>query len=159
MAQLGKCLVSYSFNASKVSHYGAWVVESGAIDHMTHSPTRFNSYKPCPNTKKITIVDGSSITIPIQGIINLTRTFLLKNVLHVPKLSTTLISIPQITKDLNCKTTFSSTHCVFQDLVMRRTIRLAKGRNGLYYLKEMIDRTNKESKLSLSCSNFSSNNS
>lgn len=41
---------------------------------MTHSSTKLESYNPCPVNKKITVVDGSPITIAGQGTVNWTPT-------------------------------------------------------------------------------------
>ena len=59
----------------------------------------------------------------------------LKSVLHVPKLSINLLSIHQVTKDLNYKVNFYPTYCVFQDRVTERMNGHAKEKNGLYFLK------------------------
>ena len=67
------------------------------------------------------------------GTIELFSSLQLNNVLHVPKLMNSLISIHKLTKDQNCAVTFLS-HCVFQDLATRKTISVAKEQGGLYYL-------------------------
>ena len=152
LAQSGKYLNSYALSASSMSSLGSWVIDSGATDHMTHSPIRFRTYNPCPGNRKITVADGSPITVAGQGTVNLSNSLSLNNVLHVPKLSSNLISIHQITKDLNCRVIFYSTHCVFQDLVTGRTIGLAKVNDGLYYLEEMSGNKKNKNQLSLTCS-------
>ena len=48
-----------------------------------------------------------------QGDVFLTSSLTLRNVLHVPKLSVNLLSIPQITKDLNCLVNFTQSKCSF----------------------------------------------
>jgi len=60
-----------------------WVVDSGATDHMTSSFHLFISYSPSPSYKKITIADGSVITVAGQGDIPLGKSLILKDVLHV----------------------------------------------------------------------------
>ena len=57
------------------------------------------------------------------GTIELFSSLQLNNVLHVPKLMNSLISIHKLTKDQNCAVTFLS-----------QTIRVAKEQGGLYYL-------------------------
>jgi len=56
-------------------------------------------------------------------------------VLHVPSLSTNLLSVHKLTQDLNCHVIFSSHICVFQDLAMEKMIGVAKAQNGLCYLQ------------------------
>ena len=152
LAQSGKYPTSYALSASNSPFSSSWIIDSGATDHMTHSPIRFTTYNPCPGNRKIVVADGSSVTVAGQGTVNLQPSLYLKNVLHVPKLSTNLISIHQITKDLNCKVTFFSTHCIFQDQITGRMIGLAKERNGLYYLEDMSGSVDKDNLLSFSYS-------
>ena len=59
----------------------------------------------------------------------------LRNVLHVPKLFTNLVSIQKLTKDLGCNVILYQTHCIFYDQNLGKISRLAKERNGLYYLE------------------------
>ena len=66
-----------------------------------------------------------------QGKIALTSDLTLKSVLYVPKLSANLLSIHQITKDLNCTITFFPSHCVIQDQAMGRTIGHVKEQEDL----------------------------
>ncbi|KAF2322304.1 hypothetical protein GH714_010849 [Hevea brasiliensis] len=106
-----------------------------ALDHMTPILNKFESYKSSLGNKKIKVADGSSIIIAGHGNINLTLSISLQNVLHVPRLSTNLISIYQLTKNLNCCITFFDTHCIFQDKVSGKTIGSARQENGLYYLE------------------------
>lgn len=77
---------------------------------MTYSFHKFSTYNPCPCNKKITIVDGSLATVVGQGDISVPPTLKLKNALHVPKLSTNLISIYQLVRDLHCNVTFFTTY-------------------------------------------------
>ena len=73
---------------------------------MTHSSQKFSTYSPCPNSKKIAIAEGSLATMASQGGVNLNKFIVLKNVLHVLKLSTNLVSIHLFTKELNCHVIF-----------------------------------------------------
>ena len=97
---------------------------------MTYSSHSLITYNPCPSNEKIKIVEGSFTTVVGQGNVTLFPSLLLKNVLHVPKLSINLLFVHQVTKDLDCRVTFYP-----QDWVMGRTIGHAKEKNGLYFLK------------------------
>ena len=88
-------------------------MDSGATDHMTQSFHGFVSYSPCPSNKKIATADGTLVTVAGRGDVVINQNFVLKNVPHVPKLSTNLVSIHKLTKDLNCMVTFSSSNCKF----------------------------------------------
>ena len=105
---------SHSFSALGISLSSSWIIDSRVIDHMTHSLEKFSTYIPCPSNKKITITDGSLVTIVGQGVVNVNPSLSLNNVLHVPKLSTNLVSIhDHLTKDMNYSVIFYPTHYVF----------------------------------------------
>ena len=77
----------------------------------------------------ISIADGTLITVAGQGEVQISPSITLKNVLHVPKLSTNLISIQKLTKDLSCNVVFYSNSCILQDKNSGRMIGHAK--NGM----------------------------
>lgn len=97
---------SHGPNVSDIASPGAWVIDSGATDHMTSSTLKFVSYTPCPSSRKITIADGSVTTVAGQGDIFINNSLTLKNVQHVPKLFTNLLSIRKLTKDSKCSVIF-----------------------------------------------------
>ena len=61
-AQNGKIPIFYVLIASNQDHSSTWVIDSGALDHMTYSTGAFRSHQTCLNSKKITVVDGSVVT-------------------------------------------------------------------------------------------------
>ena len=101
-------------------------MDSEDTDHMTQSSNGFVSCSPCPINKKIAIVDGMLVIVAGRGDIVISQNLILKNGLHVSKLSTNLVSIHKLTKNLNCMVTFSSTLCKFQDQSTRTMIGLAR---------------------------------
>ncbi|CAJ2663478.1 unnamed protein product [Trifolium pratense] len=131
---LGKSQFSVGFNASDKPYNQYWILDSGATDHMTPLPTQFSTYSPCLSNKKISTADGTLLTVAGQGYIQISSSIILRNVLHIPKLSTSLISIQKLTKNLSCNAIFYDNACVFQDKHSGRTIGNAKELNGLYYL-------------------------
>lgn len=110
-------------------------MDSRATDHMTHSHNVFSTYSPCPSNRKVTTANGSSITVAGLGNVKISPFVTLRNVLHVPKLFTNLISIQKLTQDLCCNVIFHNNYCVFQDKGSGRTIGRARERNGLYHLE------------------------
>ncbi|KAF7842202.1 uncharacterized protein G2W53_004500 [Senna tora] len=86
------------------------------------------------NNRKITIADGSVTIVAGLGNVRLNDHITLKDVLHVPKLCTNLISVHKLTNDSQCSAIFHPTHCVFQEQGTKRMIGHAKEWNGLYYL-------------------------
>nr|KYP54943.1 hypothetical protein KK1_001144 [Cajanus cajan] len=80
---------------------------------MTPLAKHFSTYSSCPSNKKIATADGTLITAAGQGNIQINPLIILKDVLHVPKLSTNLASIQKLIKDLSCIVVFYNDHCVF----------------------------------------------
>ena len=103
---------------------------------MTPSSHKFLSYKPCPSTKKIVLVDDSLTTVVGIGDILINNKLILKDVLHVPKLFTNLISIKKLTHDANCRVIFYPFFCEFQEKDPRKVIGHARVKEGLYHLED-----------------------
>nr|ABD32755.1 gag-pol polyprotein-related [Medicago truncatula] len=117
-----------------------WILDSGATDHMTPLPTHFSTYSPCSSNKKnIYNRHGTLITVAGQWDVQLNPFMTLNNVLHIPKLSTSLISIQKLTKDLSCNVILNNKSCVFQDKESGRTTGNAREWNGLYYLDNQVE--------------------
>jgi hypothetical protein len=82
-----------------VSPSHAWIVDSGASDHMTGDSTLFSSYSPCAGNHKIKIADGSFSAIAGKGSVVLSPSLTLKDVLHVPNLSCSLMSVSKLAQE------------------------------------------------------------
>lgn len=111
-----------------------WIIDSGASDHMTGLSNLFSSYITCSGRQQVKIADGSLTSVSGKGSIPVTPSMSLSSVLHVPNLSTNLLSVSSLTKHLNCSVTFFPDHCVFQDLVTKKMIGSGRERAGLYLL-------------------------
>lgn len=96
LALLGNFFNSYVLNVSDKPIWNSRIIDSGATDHMTHSSLNFSTYIPCPSNQKVAIVDDSLTTVASLGDIHINPSLTLKNVLHVPKLSTNLVSIQKL---------------------------------------------------------------
>ncbi|KAK2456639.1 hypothetical protein QL285_003987 [Trifolium repens] len=125
-----------SFTVCDVIPKNAWILDSGATNHMTFDSTLLSSYTSPSSIPYITVADGSHARVVGIGNIDLQPSLKLQSVLHVPTLSNNLISIRQLTRDRNCKVTFFASHCVFQDLNSGQTIGIAKEKEGLYYFSD-----------------------
>ena len=90
----GTCSLAFSgkFSTSQGLHVSdkviqeLWVIDSGATDHMTHSSLHFCTYSPCPSNRKITVADGSLITVAGLGNIQLSPFITLKKCVACPKI-------------------------------------------------------------------------
>lgn len=63
LALSGKTLshALYSSGNALLGHLGSWIIDSGAIDHMTHCSKKFISYTPSLSNRKIIIANGTLI--------------------------------------------------------------------------------------------------
>ncbi|RDY13783.1 hypothetical protein CR513_01267, partial [Mucuna pruriens] len=91
LAYLGTIPFSFEFNVSKTSPHPFWLLDYGAIEHMTPLSKYFSKYSPCLSNKKIVTTDHKLVTIVDTGNIKINSFITLKNVLHVPKLSINLV--------------------------------------------------------------------
>nr|KYP31390.1 Retrovirus-related Pol polyprotein from transposon TNT 1-94 [Cajanus cajan] len=114
-----------------------WVLDSGASHHMT---PLFSLLKGVKNLEKpfyITIPTRNTVFVEKTGFINLNKDIKLNNVLFVPDFSCNLISIHQLTNDLNCTVTYHANYCVIQDQNTKRIIGLGDLHDGVYVLKRI----------------------
>ena len=91
-------LIYLGLNASSNEFRNAWILDFGAIDHMTHNPDQFKTYLPSPSNRKIVVADGTTTTVAGIGDVQVTSNLVLKNVLHVPQLSTNIASNKNLPK-------------------------------------------------------------
>ena len=89
---------------------------------MTRYEKLFTSYILSFRNHKVKIKDGSFLVVVGIGTIEINPNITLKSVIHMPKLSCNFLSISKITKDLNCVVNFSPSICIFQDMILKRTI-------------------------------------
>ena len=104
-------LIATSFTDSaligSVVQSGSWILDSGSTHHMCYERKLFKNLQDCNDGTKITVGDGTAISVEGRGEVevklnlpsNKTIKCTLKNVLYVPKLSSNLVSIAQISSD------------------------------------------------------------
>ena len=115
----GETLISLGLNASSNEFRNAWILDSSATDHMTHNPNQFKTYLSCPRNRKIVIADGTTTTMASIGDVQDTSNLVLKNVLHVPQLSTNLVSIQKLTRYLSSRVILDASFCDIRTKVQR----------------------------------------
>ncbi|KAL0546406.1 hypothetical protein IC582_016314 [Cucumis melo] len=95
----------------------------------------------------VTLADESKSSIIGSGIV--TPSLSLSSVLHLPQVSFSLLSISQITTDLNCCVSFYPSYCLFQDLVTKKIIGKGHESRGLYTFDHPISTST-----TVACSGF-----
>ena len=88
----------------------------------------------------VTVVDGFTYEIKGTGTMKPTSSITSSSVLNLPNLAFNLIFVSKLTKNLNCSVSFFPDHCVFQDLMMKRTFGKGHVSEGLYILDEWVPR-------------------
>lgn len=125
-------------HVSTVAKSRRWVIDSSATDHMTGNALNFSKFQSNSSNHNVTLANGSSSSVKGSGTINLTNTMSLENVLHLPDLAFNLLSVSQITKELDCCVSFYPTHCIFQDRLTKQIIGKDHESGGLYSLIPLL---------------------
>ena len=102
---------------------------------MCSSPQRFQSLSPNTSLSSVQMVDGSTAQITKIGATSINSYLHLDNILLIPSFKFILMLVSQITKVLNCSVKFFLNTCVFQDLIIKKTIGVGKCWNGRYHFQ------------------------
>ena len=97
LALSDKFLIPIRLKVSYEIFTNSWVIDSSTTYHMTHSSHQFNNYNPCRSSRKIATTNGLLTIVASVGDVQISPTLTLRNVLHVQKLSTNLVSIQKLT--------------------------------------------------------------
>ncbi|RZB86491.1 Exocyst complex component EXO70B1 [Glycine soja] len=124
-----------SYSYSKQGNRDNWIIDSGATNHMTFDPHDFSKTSQ-PNRTCIDNANGVTYPVIVAGTFDFSPSFSLPNTLLVPSLFNKLLSIGQVTKELNCCAVMYSNFCLFQDILTKEIIGRGTKREGLYCLDD-----------------------
>ena len=125
-----------------VESYDGWILDSGAIDHMTYDASDF-SERSSPRRTSIANANGDISLVKGASIVMISPALSLTNTLFVPSLSHKLLSVSQVTKELNCIVLIYPTFCLLQDILTKKIIGRGTKKGGLYYMEDFgIGRAN-----------------
>ena len=79
----------------------------------------------------ISLPNGQTVYATYSGLVRFFDQFYLSDVLYVPHFQLNLISVSKVTHQLKCTLTFTSTHCIKDNLTQER-IGTVKATAGLY---------------------------
>ena len=122
------------FPSPKKTLQSSWILDSGATDHMTPTYTHVLSYEPCVSDKKVQTADVTLLQVAGIGRIKLEPIGLLTQVLHVPKLFISLVSIQKLAKMREYRIVFDNFDAFLYNKVHRWRIGLARICHVLYHL-------------------------
>ena len=124
----------YSFEGG--SQMTSWYPDSGATNHLSSDLSNLNISSEYHGGNQLVLGNGSGVDISHVGesyIKSAThKTFLLKNLLHVPAITKNLLSVSQFAKDNDVFFEFHSTHCLVKDQVSKQVILEGSLDQGLY---------------------------
>ncbi|KAI5317748.1 hypothetical protein L3X38_037455 [Prunus dulcis] len=111
----------------------AWIIYSVATDHMTFASGQLISRKSS-TPSVVSNANGTPSPMVGEDYLSLSTSLHLDSVLLVPSLDHNLLFVAQLTTTLGCTVTFWPNHCVFQDILIGKTIGCGTRRGKLYYL-------------------------
>lgn len=94
--------------------FGNVVLVTGASHHMTGTLSLLSNVLTIPPCL-VGFADGSKTSAISMGVFPLSKEVVLTNVLYVPTLNCTLLSVSKIVKQTKCFATFTDTFCFLQD--------------------------------------------
>ena len=97
-------MTSIPFNSQSVT----WIIDTGASDHIVSDSNLFLSLKSLPISQSMKLPTGDIVQITREGMVKLSPSLELKDVLCVPSLNLNLLSISKFTKIHNCIAIFFS---------------------------------------------------
>ncbi|KAL6322734.1 hypothetical protein AAG906_015420 [Vitis piasezkii] len=99
----------------------SWYMDTGATHHLTPNLNKLNSHTPFAGSDKVMVGNAS-------------RSLNLKNILHVPQLTTNLISVNRLCTDNNVTVEFFTNGFVVKDQASKKALLQGNLNYGLYKL-------------------------
>ncbi|GJT97987.1 hypothetical protein Tco_1093505 [Tanacetum coccineum] len=99
-----------------VNYRIAWVVDSGATDHISISLTVMHNTFTCNPPILINLPNGQTVEVNICGSVRINSEITLTNVFYVPSFSYILLFISKLTKEMPIAAILTSLSCSFQTL-------------------------------------------
>ena len=90
-----------------------WVIDFGAIDHMTSNSSLFSTFQSQLSTSTVTLANGSQSCVLGSGTIFPTPSLLLSSVLSLTNFSFNLMSVRKLSRALKCYISFFLDFCLF----------------------------------------------
>uniref|UniRef100_A0A2N9HGM7 CCHC-type domain-containing protein n=1 Tax=Fagus sylvatica TaxID=28930 RepID=A0A2N9HGM7_FAGSY len=134
LAAIASTNMSNAINASS-STQSSWISDTGATDHFTpdisHIP---DCHEYCGN-EQVTVGNGQSLPIKHSGNSQLyasSHLFKLRHILHVPSMSSNLLSVYRFCKDNNASFSFDAHKFQIKDLSSGKLLYNGLSEHGLY---------------------------
>ncbi|KAI5348818.1 hypothetical protein L3X38_001705 [Prunus dulcis] len=110
-----------------------WIIDLGATDHKTYNSTLLSTTLP-PHRDHVLTTNNDAAHVMGLGSIPLTPALPLDNVILIPFLSSNLLSVSQVTEQLNCVVLMYPSFVLLQDIQTREIfVRSTKRRGPLLW--------------------------
>jgi hypothetical protein len=132
IGKIGSGLATSSSDGNR----NAWILDSVATDHMTFDDTDFTT-RSTPRHTCVENANGVVSSVTEAGTVSLSPSLQLSHTLLIPSLSHKLLSVGQVTEELNCVVLIYSHFCLLQDILFKEIIGHGTKRGGLYYVDDV----------------------
>ena len=120
---------------------GSWYMDTRATYHLTLNFNNLNAHTPFASLDKVVIGNGNCLNISNIGystILSVSQSLNLKNILHVPQLTTNLISVNKLCTDNNVTVEFFTNGFVMKDQASKKALLQGNLNHGLYKLSSSV---------------------
>jgi hypothetical protein len=128
----GPNLTAYTA-ASSHSRDLNWYPETGATHHITSDLNNLSLSEAYDGPDEIQVGNGTRLAIQNTGISKLSPKFILRHILHVPKITKNLLSVQKFTADNNVSMEFHPSCFFVKDRMSGKILHHGPSRNGLYH--------------------------
>ncbi|KAJ1699274.1 hypothetical protein LUZ63_007786 [Rhynchospora breviuscula] len=125
--------------AVNINPTATWFLDSGATTHVTPDINNLSFHQPYKGTDSVHIGNGAGLLITHIGSTTLPTASVplyLTNVLHVPQITRSLLSVSQLARDNNIIVEFSPGQCFIKDSTTKKILLHGTLHNGLYALQQ-----------------------
>ncbi|KAH6817843.1 hypothetical protein C2S51_001446 [Perilla frutescens var. frutescens] len=125
-------------SSTNIAKDNKWIFDCGATDTMTYDPTDLDNIMPTTK-QRIHTANGGVSFVNGAGEAKISSNIKLQ-CLFVPSLACKLLSVSQVTRELNCRVLMYPTFCILQDILTQAIIGRGTESNGLYVVDEVSQR-------------------
>uniref|UniRef100_A0A2N9G9X8 Integrase catalytic domain-containing protein n=1 Tax=Fagus sylvatica TaxID=28930 RepID=A0A2N9G9X8_FAGSY len=134
LAAIASTNMTNAFNAYS-STQSSWISDTGATNHFTPDISHIPDCHEYRGNEQVTVGNGQSLPINHTGNSQLyasSHLFKLRHVLHVPSMSSNLLSVHKFCKDNNASFHFDASKFRIKDLSLGRLLYSGLSERGLY---------------------------
>ncbi|XP_010276228.1 PREDICTED: uncharacterized protein LOC104611021 [Nelumbo nucifera] len=132
-------VASCTTSSAGSSRDSVWYPDSGTTNHLTTDLNNLSIHNPCNGSKEITVGNGMHLPISYIGssTIHTSGFFDLHNILHVPRITKTLLLVSQFCKDNDVVFIFDASDFLVKDQMTGKTLFKGPIKYGLYKVQSI----------------------